>query len=306
MQTLADVWQQQYHLVEGQVQRQTLPEMVPVGEWVRSPYDGDVRYGRKREFGWVGYKVHLTECCDAELPHLITQVKTETAREADHQALDAIQADLAKNNCLPAEYLVDAGYISAKRILHSRDRHAIDLLGPVHVDPSWQAHTPGALDVSQFQIDWQGHQVTCPQGQRSIAWSRAKDAKGESVVQVFFAKQTCHACSVRERCTTARSTGRSMTLRFPQERHEMLQAARLRQQTSAFKEVYHLRAGIEGTFAQATRNTGLRRTRYIGQQKTHLQHIFSAVATNIVRLIQWRNGVPFAKSRTSRFAALAA
>ena len=125
VQTLADVWQQQYHLVKGQVQRRTLPEMAPVGEWVRSPYDGDVRYGKKREFGWVGYKVHLTECCDADLPHLITHVKTETAREADHQALDAIQADLATSNRLPAEHLVDAGYVSAKRILHSRDMHAI-------------------------------------------------------------------------------------------------------------------------------------------------------------------------------------
>jgi transposase len=306
VQTLAAVWQQQYHLVDGQVQRRTLPEMAPVGEWVRSPYDGDVRYGRKREFGWVGYKVHFTEFCDAELPHLITHVKTDTAPEADHQALDAIQADLALADRLPAEHLVDAGYISAKRILHSRDQHAIDLLGPVHVDPSWQAHTPGALEVSQFQIDWQQHHVTCPQGQHSVSWSRAKDAKGESVVQVFFAKQTCQACPVRERCTTARSTGRSMPLRFPQERHEMLQAARLRQQTSIFKEVYHLRAGIEGTFAQTTRNTGLRRARYVGKQKTHLQHLFTAVATNIVRLIQWRNGVPFAKSRTSRFAALAA
>ena len=97
-----------------------------------------------------------------------------------------------------------------------------------------------------------------------------------------------------------------MTLRFPQERHELLQAARVRQQTEEFKSVYHGRAGIEGTFSQTTRNTGLRRSRYIGLKKTHLQHILSAVATNILRFVQWRTGTPWAKTRTSRFAALAA
>jgi transposase len=73
-----------------------------------------------------------------------------------------------------------------------------------------------------------------------------------------------------------------------------------------FKSVYHGRAGIEGTFSQTTRNTGLRRSRSIGLKKTHLQHILSAVATNILRFVQWRMGVPWAKTRTSRFAALAA
>jgi DDE family transposase len=58
-----------------------------------------------------------------------------------------------------------------------------------------------------------------------------------------------------------------MTLRFPEVRHELLQAARVRQQTEEFKSVYHDRAGIEGTFSQTTRNTGLRRARSIGLGK---------------------------------------
>jgi transposase len=86
----------------------------------------------------------------------------------------------------------------------------------------------------------------------------------------------------------------------------MLLAARRRQQTEAFKAIERLRAGIEGTFSQTTRNTGLRRARYRGPPKTHLQHVLTAVATNFLRLDAWLQGVPFAKTRTSRFAALAA
>jgi len=306
VQTLAQIWAQQYRITNGHARRLTPQERPPVGEWLRAPYDRDVRYGRKRAREWIGYKVHLTEGCEDDLPHLITQVATAPATQQDHHALDAIQADLAARDLLPAQQLVDAGYTSAKRILHSRDTHAIDLIGPVHVDPSWQARTPGALDISQFAIDWFREQVTCPQGQHSVSWHRSKDAKGESIVQVIFAQQTCQACALRSQCTDARSTGRSMTLRFPQARHEALQTARARQQTEAFKTLYRRRSGIEGTFSQTTRNTGLRRARYLGMSKTHLQHVVTATATNIVRLISWLDGVPFAKTRASRFAALAA
>jgi transposase len=261
---------------------------------------------RKRAREWIGYKAHLTEGCDDELPHLITQVATAPATQQDHHALDAIQAHLAACDLLPAQQLVDAGYVSAKRILHSREAHGIELMGPVHIDPSWQARTPGAVEISQFAIDWLQEQVTCPQGQHSVSWHRSKDAKGESIVQVIFAQETCQACALRSRCTDARSTGRSMTLRFPQERHEALQTARARQQTEAFKSLYRCRSGIEGTFSQTTRKSNLHRARYRGMPKTHLQLVVTATATNVVRLISWLDGIPFAKTRTSRFAAIAA
>jgi transposase len=85
----------------------------------------------------------------------------------------------------------------------------------------------------------------------------------------------------------------------------MLQIARARQATEAFRTAYHKRAGIEGTFSQALRLAGLRHTRYIGIQKTHLQHLATAAATNILRVINWLNELPLAPTRTSRFAALA-
>jgi transposase len=89
-----------------------------------------------------------------------------------------------------------------------------------------------------------------------------------------------------------------MTLHFPQERHETLWAARQRQQTEAFTALYRWRAGIEGTFSQTTRNAGLRHARYRGLPKTHRQHLLTAVATNCLRLVEWLDGAPLAKTRT--------
>ncbi|MER6161610.1 transposase [Streptomyces sp. NPDC001868] len=67
---------------------------------------------------------------------------------------------------------------------------------------------------------------------------------------------------------------------------------------------YGTRAGIEGTIHQAVAVTGMRRARYLGLQKTYLEHVFSAVALNLIRLDAWWNGHPLARTRVSHLARL--
>jgi IS5 family transposase len=50
----------------------------------------------------------------------------------------------------------------------------------------------------------------------------------------------------------------------------------------------------------------LRQARYRGLAKTHLQHVATATAMNLVRLSAWLQGLPRAQTRRSHFAALAA
>lgn len=69
--------------------------------------------------------------------------------------------------------------------------------------------------------------------------------------------------------------------------------------------LYNKRAGIEGTLSQGIRSFGLRRSRYRGLDKTHLQQVASAAAMNLDRLAAWFAQRPHAKTRMSRFAALA-
>jgi transposase len=61
--------------------------------------------------------------------------------------------------------------------------------------------------------------------------------------------------------------------------------ARERQKTDEFKKIYGERAGIEGTISQGVRKMGLRRSRYIGLSRTHLQHVATAAAINVVRAV---------------------
>jgi len=68
---------------------------------------------------------------------------------------------------------------------------------------------------------------------------------------------------------------------------------------------YRQRAGIEGTLSQGIRRGTVRRSRYVGLSKTHLQEVATAAGINLLRTVNYLNQVPIAKTRISRFARLA-
>ncbi|WP_172799611.1 transposase [Leptolyngbya sp. O-77] len=144
----------------------------------------------------------------------------------------------------------------------------------------------------------------CPKGKRSRDWKVGKDHYGNSVIHVGFRERDCTKCPVRSQCTRAKTTPRELTLKLPHE-YQTLQQARIRQATDAFKQQYAIRAGVEGTISQAVRGFAVRHCRYVGLAKTHLQHILTAAAMNLVRAVNWLEGVPLAKARQSQFAKLA-
>ena len=56
--------------------------------------------------------------------------------------------------------------------------------------------------------------------------------------------------------------------------------------------------------SQAIAITRSRRTRYRGLPKTHLEHVYSAVALNLCRLDAYWNGTPLDRKRTSHLTRL--
>lgn len=139
-----------------------------------------------------------------------------------------------------------------------------------------------AYDVSHFALDWEREVATCPQGKRSRYWKptkRVKDRGTIPMVQVHFHKDDCAACAARPLCTRKRAGPRELTLHV-REHHEAMVAARERQETGAFWERYSARAGVEGAVSQGVRTSGMRRSRYRGLAKTHLQHVATAAAMN--------------------------
>ena len=121
----------------------------------------------------------------------------------------------------------------------------------------------------------------------------------------MFRRADCDPCPARSLCTRAEHRARHLKLQ-PRAEHEALRAARGRLATKEGRRRYGRRAGIEGTLSQGVRAFGLRRSRYRGLARTHLQHVATAAAINVERLTAWFRAIPRAATRTSRFAALAA
>jgi hypothetical protein len=61
---------------------------------------------------------------------------------------------------------------------------------------------------------------------------------------------------------------------------------------------------IGRTISQAAPRIGIRQTRYTGLPKTHLGHVLTATAINIIRLDAWLTTTPLWPTRTSHLTHL--
>ena len=301
---LRRVWVQQFYAAPSDepMQWRTAEDLPPAPSLISSPYDPDARYSRKRDTEWVGYKVHLTETCDPDAPHLLTNVETTPATTADNGMLGPIQEHLAARDLLPREHIVDTGYVTSEHLVDGQNV-GTDVLGPLLEDQSWQTRAGGGYGVASFVVDWEGERAFCPRGKVSAVWDPKTDNKGHEVINIRFAHTDCSTCPARADCVHS-PRPRSLTIR-PRAQHEALQAARKRQTTDDFKERYAARAGIEGTISQGVRMGDLRRSRYVGFAKTRLLHLLIATALNLVRTAAWLAEIPATTTRRSAFAALA-
>lgn len=305
LETLRRIWVQQYYLKGEKVHWRTKKEwgQPPSRKMIASPDEPDARYGSKGSTYWTGYKVHLTESCDSEQPRLITHVETTLATTNDFQVTEKVQDDLATQGRAPEKHLVDGGYVTLQVLIKS-EKKGIDLIGPIAKNHSWQANSEGAYDHTRFQIDWRAMQATCPEGKVSAAYSKGRTRAGGRNIHFHFDIQDCTACDARSRCTRAKKAGRQLCI-LPQEQYQRLQDARQRQKTEEFKLLYKARAGVEGTISQAVNSQEVRRARYRGLDRTHLQHLATATAINYTRTADWLSGHKPETTRIAPFVALA-
>lgn len=295
-----------------------------------SPYDTDARWAAKGDdLYWNGYKVHVTETCDTpdptsgddpagvdsggdsgggdsggERPNIIVAVATTDATVPDARLTEKIHATLAGRDLLPAEHYLDSGYPSAALVGDSLRRWGITLVTPLLADQSPQAKASAGYDRASFTIDFDTQQARCPQGKTSAWWNRVTQ-RGTDAIVIKFAADTCRDCPARDQCTRSTSprVGRQLTVP-PREVHHAQLTARATQNTPDWQVRYARRAGVEGTIRQGIAMTGMRRARYRGLPKTRLEHVYSAVALNLIRLGAFWNGHPLDRTRTSHLTRL--
>ena len=301
--TLRKVWEQNFQLNDGQVVWRETEELPPTGQFINSPYDPEARYATKRTTTWTGYKIHITETCEPDMPNLITNIETTTAAVADDAVTETIHGALAEHNLVPEVHIADTGYVNSKLFVSSQQKHGIALLGPTRSDNHWQAKEGTGFAASDFTIDWTHQQAICPEGNVSMSWTPALDRVKNEVIKIKFAGGDCRTCPSHGKCTRSTPPRRTISIR-PQAQYEALQTGRAREQTAGFKTEYAKRAGVEGTIAQAVRSCEVRRSRYMGLTKTHLAHMLTGAAMNVMRMLNWLADVPKATTASSPFVQL--
>ena len=297
------VWIQHFYFLEGKLTLRDTKDLPPASIRCDSPYDPEAHFSQKRSTEWLGYKVHLTETCDDDMPHLITHIETTIAPKSDMDMTEPVHVALATKDCLPGTHLADAGYVDAEQLVESQEKYEITLLGPVRPNVNWQTIQNTGYALENFQIDWEAKTATCPNGILSSSWNPQINAGGNQTFLIRFPGPACRDCNDRSLCTRRKTTPRTLSIN-PQKYHEALQLVRQKQTTKEWQQQYAKRAGVEGTISQAVRSFGLRECRYIGLAKTHLQHVLTAAALNFARLDDWFTDQKRAETRVSRFAAL--
>jgi transposase len=285
VETLATIWEQRYERVDGRVQWRATT--VDSTELIVTPHDPGVRAAQKRGRPWRGDKVHITETI-AEPPTLeeagpadpadqvrfITDVTTSPAPSGDGQALAEIRGNLREGDRLPDEQVVDSGYVSGKHLAES-EADGVDLIGPPLADTA-----TNGFKLADFQIDREARRAVCPAGQVATKWGVRVERDGSRSIQIRFSAAVCAACPLRPQCTTS-AGGRNLSV---SEHYARLVARRAEAQTPTFRAKLRTRAGIEATLSELVRRHGLRRHRYRGDAKRHLEHLLKATACNLKRL----------------------
>lgn len=239
--------------------------------------DPKMRHGHKSSAQhFDGHKLHVVE---EPLSELLLDTGIGAGNEHDGKKLLPMVEQTEQHSAVEVDTVIGDGAYGTGDNRAECAKKGIDLISPV-------AASHGRLDKSQFYIDLEKWQVTCPQEHCTDKCRWTKDSKGRKVRRFQFPEDVCLDCPRRQECVGERRKGRSITLHY----HEAhLTAARQRQKTEAFRETYRIRSKLERKIAELTRH-GSRQARYIGWEKTELQALWTGATVNLKRLFKLAEG----------------
>ena len=196
---------------------------------------------------------------------------------------------------------MDTGYVDAELLVSSQQDYGIKLVGPVLSDNSWQAKAGKGFDAAHFQIDWQANCATCPQGQQSARWTPLSDPER---IEIVFARDDLRDVPVPHGVyplSDDRSRAARASARCP---GSLAGASITNKKRHHFGSAIRHEQALRPPFHKAVRGMGMRRARYDGLHKTHLQHVLTAVAINLVRIDAVLTQTPRGTTRQLQFRAL--
>ena len=219
------------------------------GNVMQNPSDPDATYdGHKGP----GYQVQIAETCNPENEvQLITVAIAQTAVESDANAVAPVLKELAANNLVPEQMLVDTQYAGDDNVQFAQQQ-GVELVGPT---PSGSAESKDVdqLNIDDFDVNETTEEVIrCPAGQ--VPQSSVHD-KQTGKTKTVMPQSACGQCEFAAECPVKKQ-GDCYVLEHTAKQRR-LAGRRREENTEAFRERYSVRSGIEGTNSGLKRRTGL-------------------------------------------------
>jgi Transposase domain (DUF772)/Transposase DDE domain len=207
--------------------------------------DPEMRHGRKsKSKRFNGYKRHIAADIDTKL---ILSCAVTPANRPEEEAAPDLEQDIQRQGLNIDELHIDRGYINASTVPLVLARGGQVLCKP------WVARNShaGLFTKSDFHVDMRRLTITCPAGQTE------RFTPGSTVE---FDPETCGRCRLRDNCTMATSSGRTVSLA---EDEQLQHRLRKLVATPTGRQELRQRVGIEHRLAHVSQRQG-RRARYCG------------------------------------------
>src|SRR5271157_3664730 len=256
------------------------------GATLQSPYDPDASCGHKGP----GYSLHVTETCNNDGKHeIITDYEVHGAARSDiGKALSAIER-LDAAGCKPETLFADGGYPSvpsASKVIEQ----GIEFITPVN--RSRLGDDVAGRD--RFLFDSEGFVTQCPMGHKPIGHCELSGNNStRRSLHAIFDGNICRSCTMLDQCPVRapnhRDKGCGPRDTVGDFRLEITSELRLRdqmyalQQTTAWKDRYKIRSGIEATNSELKRAHGIGKLRVRRVAKVYFAVACKIIACNIKR-----------------------
>jgi hypothetical protein len=243
---------------------------------LQNPSDPDAGYDAHKG---QGYQIQVMETyCDSpdeaireKTLNLITHVEVESAHVSDFHALIPAVESTKERGLVPEEILADSLYGSEENREKAKDA-GVEVISPV-----MGTLKEGTFGLADFPQTDKGKIAACPQGHVPIKFKQGK----KGTCSAGFASQHCSGCPVREQCPVKPGKKRHY-LRFDL-KSLRIAGRRARELTPEFKDKYRWRSGIESTFSEMDKKTGVKRLRVRGLSAVGYCARLKAIGVNLFR-----------------------
>ncbi|MDZ4163528.1 MAG: transposase [Smithellaceae bacterium] len=251
---------------------------------LQNPSDPDAGYDAHKG---QGYKVQVMEtyCASSDETikektlNLITYVEVESAHNSDTHALIPALESTTDRRLAPEQVLADSPYGSDHN-LKQANQLGVEVIAPVKGRPK-----EDTLSLADFPQTDKGMISACPQGHTPVKFKQGK--KGHC--SIAFTSEHCNVCVLLEQCPVKPGRKRHY-LRFDL---KALRSAgrRAKEHTAEFKDKYRWRSGIESTFSEMDKKTGVKRLRVRGMSAVAYCARLKAIGVNLFRATRVKRAI---------------